>query len=96
MSDAEMSDSQPLPDGEVPEVDATVVGKDGLQPETQGDEPLDAELGDEGQGDLGEGDGRQHSGDAPDDLRTEPPQESPVTQETPATPNETRQGTTHP
>jgi hypothetical protein len=41
------------------------------QPETQGDEPLDAELGEDGQGDLAPEDGsEQHSGDAPNDLRT--------------------------
>lgn len=41
------------------------------QPETQGDEPLEAELGEAGQGDLApEDEGGQHSGDAPTDLRT--------------------------
>lgn len=43
---------------------------DAEQPETQGEEPVEAELGEEGQGDLtpeDEGDGR--SGDAPADLR---------------------------
>ncbi|WP_435748543.1 hypothetical protein [Microbacterium sp. PMB16] len=41
------------------------------QPETQGDEPLDAELGEDGQGDLApEDEGSAHSGDAPSDLRT--------------------------
>lgn len=40
------------------------------QPETQGDEPLEAEIGEDGQGDLApEDEGSQHSGDAPDDLR---------------------------
>ncbi|MFS0894835.1 hypothetical protein [Microbacterium sp. 179-I 3D3 NHS] len=40
------------------------------QPESQGDEPLDAELGDDGQGDLAPEDAAgQHSGDAPVDLR---------------------------
>lgn len=40
------------------------------QPETQGDDPLEAELGDDGQGDLApEDEGSQHSGDAPSDLR---------------------------
>ncbi|WP_067196175.1 hypothetical protein [Microbacterium sp. XT11] len=40
------------------------------QPETQGDEPLDAELGDEGQGDVDEEDLGGHDGsDAPADLR---------------------------
>ncbi len=40
------------------------------QPETQGDDPIDAELGDDGQGDLApEDEGPQHSGDAPTDLR---------------------------
>ncbi|PVE97944.1 hypothetical protein [Microbacterium sp. TPD7012] len=41
------------------------------QPETQGDEPLEAELGEDGQGDLArEDEGTPHSGDAPTDLRT--------------------------
>lgn len=41
------------------------------QPETQGDEPLEAELGEDGQGDLApEDEGSGHSGDAPNDLRT--------------------------
>lgn len=41
------------------------------QPETQGDEPLEAELGEDGQGDLApEDEGSGHSGDAPTDLRT--------------------------
>ncbi|APH43551.1 hypothetical protein BMW26_00200 [Microbacterium sp. 1.5R] len=40
------------------------------QPETQGDDPVDAELGDDGQGDLApEDEVLQHSGDAPTDLR---------------------------
>ena len=44
---------------------------DVAQPETQGDDPLEAELGDDGQGDLApEDEGAQHSGDAPTDLRT--------------------------
>lgn len=43
---------------------------DTSRPETQGDDVLEAELGDDGQGDLApEGEGRQHSGDAPADLR---------------------------
>lgn len=43
---------------------------DTSQPETQGDEPLDAELGEDGQGDLApEDEGMSHSGDAPTDLR---------------------------
>lgn len=40
------------------------------QPETQGDEPLDAELGDDGQGDIADDDLAGHDGsDAPTDLR---------------------------
>ena len=40
------------------------------QPETQGEDALEAELGDDGQGDLApEDEGAQHSGDAPQDLR---------------------------
>jgi hypothetical protein len=43
---------------------------DTSQPETQGDEPLEAELGEDGQGDLApEDEGLPHSGDAPSDLR---------------------------
>ncbi|MFD5226409.1 hypothetical protein ACFWHT_12375 [Microbacterium sp. NPDC058342] len=59
--------------GNTPEMDAAIAGRPDLQPDTQGDVPLDAELGEDGQGDLAEGDERQHSGDAPDDLRTEAP-----------------------
>ncbi|WP_341946900.1 hypothetical protein [Microbacterium sp. LWH11-1.2] len=41
------------------------------QPETQGDEPLEAELGEDGQGDLArEDEGTPYSGEAPTDLRT--------------------------
>lgn len=42
---------------------------DAEQPESQGDEPLEAELGDDGQGDLAPGDDEPGSGDAPRDLR---------------------------
>lgn len=60
--------------GDTPQPDAAVVGRPDLQPDTQEDVPLDAEFGEDGQGDLAEGDGRQqHSGDAPDDLRTAGP-----------------------
>jgi|GEM_PF-2855762 len=58
-------------DGDMPEPDAAIVGRPDLQPDTQGDPPLDADLGDDGQGDL-DGEGR-HSGDAPDDLRSQAP-----------------------
>ncbi|GAA2885765.1 hypothetical protein [Microbacterium esteraromaticum] len=58
---------------EVPAADAAVAGRPDLQPDSQGDAPLDAELGEDGQGDLAEGDGSQHSGDAPGDLRTQAP-----------------------
>ena len=45
---------------------------DQLQPETQGDTPLDAELGVDGQGDLlTEDEPASSRGDAPDDLRVE-------------------------
>lgn len=53
---------------DVPASDAAIVGRPDLQPDTQGVLPLDAELGDDGQGDL-DGEGR-HSGDGPDDLRS--------------------------
>jgi len=71
-----MSDATGSPDydEDVPQQDATVIGRPDLEPDTQEDVPLDAEIGDDGQGDLGEGDGRrQHSGDGPDDLRTDAP-----------------------
>ncbi|MFD5213275.1 hypothetical protein [Microbacterium sp. NPDC058345] len=71
-----MSDASGAPDydEDVPEQDSAIAGRPDLQPDTQEDVPLDAELGEDGQGDLAEGDGRtQHSGDAPDDLRTEAP-----------------------
>ncbi|GAA1154177.1 hypothetical protein MOX01_02390 [Microbacterium oxydans] len=43
---------------------------EGEQPETQGEDPIEAELGEEGQGDLTpEDEGAGHSGDAPTDLR---------------------------
>lgn len=57
--------------GDMPEPDATIVGRPDLQPDTQGDLPLEADLGEDGQGDL-DGEGR-HSGDAPDDLRSDGP-----------------------
>jgi len=60
----------PDPDGEVPAEDTAATRKPSLQPETQGDEPIDTEISYDGQGDLGEGDMQQHSGDGPDDLRT--------------------------
>ncbi|MCP1428389.1 hypothetical protein J3D45_000887 [Microbacterium foliorum] len=43
---------------------------DTAQPQTQEDDPLDAEIGENGQGDLApEDEGASHSGDAPTDLR---------------------------
>ena len=40
------------------------------QPDTQGDDPLEAEIGEDGQGDLApEDEGAGHRGDAPRDLR---------------------------
>lgn len=58
---------------EIPEDDIAATRLPGLQPETQGDEPLETEIGDEGQGDLGEGDVHPHSGEGPTDLRTSAP-----------------------
>ena len=52
----------------VPEEDIAA-GLDELQPDTQGEEPLDAELGDAGQGDLPPEDEPAPNGDGPDDLR---------------------------
>ncbi|WP_309128358.1 hypothetical protein [Microbacterium sp.] len=70
-----MSDAAGVPDDaeDMPKQDSAIVGRPDLQPDTQDDVPLEAELGDDGQGDLAEGDARQHSGDAPEDLRTEAP-----------------------
>lgn len=56
----------------VPENDPTdgTFPTDTQQPDTQGDDPIDAEIGEDGQGDLSpEDEGSQHSGDAPTDLR---------------------------
>lgn len=56
----------------VPENDPTdgTFPTDTQQPDTQGDNPIDAEIGEDGQGDLApEDEGSQHSGDAPTDLR---------------------------
>lgn len=61
------------PEGLINSMDPTegMFPTDVEQPETQGDEPLEAELGEEGQGDLAPEDDRApHSGDAPTDLRT--------------------------
>lgn len=58
---------------DVPAADAAIVGRPDLQPDSQGDVPLAAELGEDGQGDLAEGDEHLHSGDAPDDLRVSGP-----------------------
>jgi len=63
----------PHPGGDIPAEDTAATRKPSLQPETQGDEPIDTEIGHDGQGDLGEGDLQQHSGDGPDDLRTSAP-----------------------
>lgn len=72
-----MSSDSLIPDDdsttEVPATDAAVAGRPDLQPDSQGEVPLDAELGEDGQGDLAEGDEQLHSGDAPTDLRTEAP-----------------------
>ena len=65
--------SIPDPDDDIPAEDTAATRLPGLQPESQGDEPLETEIGDDGQGDLGEGDLQQHSGDGPDDLRTSAP-----------------------
>ncbi|MEV4776621.1 hypothetical protein [Microbacterium sp. LWH12-1.2] len=44
---------------------------DQQQPETQGEEPLDAELGEDGRGDLAPGDEPEAVRDEPRDLRDE-------------------------
>lgn len=44
---------------------------DTARPETQDEDPFDAEIGENGQGDLApEDEGAPHSGDAPTDLST--------------------------
>ena len=61
----------PRSDG-IPEDDLGASVED-LQPESQGETPLDAELGEDGQGDILVGDEPDTSDgdDAPDDLRVE-------------------------
>lgn len=74
MSDAALPDDelvrQPHENEEVPRPDIEA-GADGLQPETQDVDPLDAELGEEGQGDMLPEDEptAAATGDGPDDLR---------------------------
>lgn len=60
-------------DDDIPQADTAATQRPDVQPDTQGVPPLEAELGEQGQGDLAEGDDRPHSGDAPDDLRAEAP-----------------------
>ena len=69
-----MSEPRAIPDEERPflpeDPDSTQDPDAPENPETQGDDPLTADLGENGQGDLApedEADG--FSGDAPDDLR---------------------------
>ncbi|KJL30107.1 hypothetical protein [Microbacterium oxydans] len=83
--DALANSQAPLPDLPhvpeeplLPEEEETVEAREaaaapvgGEQPETQGDEPLDAELGENGEGDLAPGDEPDTSGaDQPTDLRS--------------------------
>lgn len=66
-----MSNPEGLINSMDPTEGAFVFPTDTEQPETQGDEPLEAELGEDGQGDIAaEDEGSGHSGDAPNDLRT--------------------------
>lgn len=73
-----MSDTTATPSSEpssepsqtVPEPDASTLGAE-AEPDTQGSDPLEADLGEDGQGDMAEGEDGAHSGDAPDDLRVE-------------------------
>lgn len=58
---------------EVPAEDAVVAERPDLQPDSQDGVPLEAELGQDGEGDLAEGDLGQHTGAAPTDLRTDGP-----------------------
>lgn len=66
--------TNPRPDGYQEEpADGTVpledVPPEAVQPDTQGEDPLAAELGENGQGDVLPEDGATGSGDGPDDLR---------------------------
>lgn len=66
-----MSNPEGLINSMDPNEGAFVFPTDDEQPETQGEEALEAELGDDGQGDISpEDEGVGHSGDAPTDLRT--------------------------
>ncbi len=65
----QLPDGTPVADGENP-TDGTFP-TDVEQPDTQGDDPLEAELGEDGQGDIDLGDLADPSGDAPRDLRVE-------------------------
>lgn len=76
-SDASAAASEDIP--------ATDLPSDTAQPETQGTDPVEAELGDEGQGDLAPEDlGDERPDDdskakaTPQDLRTEAPTDPPV------------------
>ena len=60
-------DRPPRSDG-IPEEDLHA-SFDELQPDTQGEDPLDAELGPDGEGDILPEDEPEPSGDGPDDLR---------------------------
>lgn len=71
MTDPAMS--IPDADDDIPEEDTAATRLPRLQPETQGDEPLETEIGEEGQGDIDESDVHPHSGDGPNDLRTSAP-----------------------
>ncbi|MDX2377214.1 hypothetical protein M4I32_10425 [Microbacterium sp. LRZ72] len=63
-----------VPDEEIPAVDAHAIDRD--TPDSQGDDPVEADLGDEGQGDLAPeddpaGGASPTRDDGPTDLRTE-------------------------
>jgi hypothetical protein len=72
MSDAALPDDelmrQPHQNEEIPRQDVAA-SADALQPETQDADPLDAELGEMGQGDLLPEDEPSATGDGPDGLR---------------------------
>lgn len=73
MTDASIpfaDDSQPLRREDIPAEDLHT-GFDERQPESQGDSPIEAELGDDGQGDIPAEDAPSSSdgNDGPQDLR---------------------------
>ncbi|WP_164234021.1 hypothetical protein [Microbacterium hydrocarbonoxydans] len=68
--DAFVNSQAPLPDLPSEELSDATMPEDEEQPETQGEEPQEAELGEDGQGDPGpEGEPDLPLTDPPEDLR---------------------------